>query len=39
MFFGIHVSQIKSLESDYLSVTPEPVFNLFVPIDENNGEI
>ena len=37
--FGIHVSQIKSLESDYLGVTPEPFFNLFVPIDENNGSL
>ncbi len=36
MFFGIHVSQIKSLESDYLSITPEPFFNLCVPIDEKN---
>jgi ubiquitin C-terminal hydrolase len=36
MFFGIHVSQIKSLESDYLSITPEPFFNLSVPIVEKN---
>ena len=32
MFFGIHVSKIKSLESDYLNITPEPFFNLTVPI-------
>mgnify|MGYP001343833626 CR=1 FL=1 len=32
MFFGIHVSKIKSLESDYLNITPEPFFNLNVPI-------
>jgi len=32
MFFGIHVSKIKSLESDYLNITPEPFFNLNLPI-------
>ena len=32
MFFGIHVSKIKSLESDYLNITPEPFFNLTVPL-------
>ena len=32
MFFGIHVSQIKSTESDYLNITPEPFFNLSVPM-------
>ena len=32
MFFGIHVSKVKSLESDYLNITPEPFFNLTVPI-------
>ena len=30
MFYGIHISQIKSLESDYLNLTPEPFFNLHV---------
>ena len=34
MFFGIHVSKIKSLESDYVNITPEPFFNLSVPIAE-----
>ena len=32
MFFGIHVSQIKSMESDYLNITPEPFFNLNIPM-------
>lgn len=34
MFFGIHVSKIKSLESEYVNITPEPFFNLSVPIAE-----
>ena len=33
MFFGIHISQIKSLESDYENITPEPFFNLLLPIE------
>ena len=33
MFFGIHVSQIKSKESDYLNITPEPFFNLSLSIE------
>jgi ubiquitin carboxyl-terminal hydrolase 8 len=36
MFFGIHVSKIKSLESDYLNITPEPFFNLNLPIANDN---
>ena len=32
MFFGIHVSKIASLESDYMNITPEPFFNLTVPM-------
>ena len=36
MFFGIHVSKIKSLESDYLNITPEPFFNLNLPISDDN---
>mgnify|MGYP001159965887 CR=1 FL=1 len=36
MFFGIHVSKIKSLESDYLNITPEPFFNLNLPIAEEH---
>ena len=33
MFFGIHISQIKSLESNYENITPEPFFNLMLPIE------
>tara|TARA_B100001123_G_C15124535_1_gene952773 strand:- start:15 stop:1067 length:1053 start_codon:yes stop_codon:yes gene_type:complete len=33
MFFGIHVSQIKSLETDYLSIKPEPFFNIHLPME------
>ena len=33
MFFGIHVSQIKSLESDYINITPEPFFNIHLPME------
>tara|TARA_B100000902_G_scaffold215375_1_gene204875 strand:- start:8274 stop:9386 length:1113 start_codon:yes stop_codon:yes gene_type:complete len=32
LFFGIHVSKINSLESDYSNITPEPFFNLTVPL-------
>ena len=32
MFYGIHVSQIKSLESDYENITPEPFFNITLPM-------
>ncbi len=32
MFYGIHVSQIKSLESNYINITPEPFFNIQLPI-------
>lgn len=35
MFYGIHVSKIKSLESDYLNLTPEPFFNIMLPISRN----
>ena len=34
MFFGIHVSQIKSAESDYINITPEPFFNLLLPMEK-----
>jgi ubiquitin carboxyl-terminal hydrolase 8 len=34
IFWGIHVSQINSLESDYINSTPEPFFNLIVPISD-----
>ncbi len=36
MFYGIHVSQIKSLESSYENVIPEPFFNIDVPINNSN---
>ena len=36
MFYGIHVSQINSLESNYSNITPEPFFNINVSID--NGD-
>ena len=32
MFYGIEVSIIKSKESDYKSITPEPFFNIMLPI-------
>ena len=35
MFYGIHVSTIKSLDSDYVNITPEPFFNLHLPIGNN----
>ena len=34
MFYGIHVSEIKSKESDYTNASPEPFFMLNIPIDE-----
>tara|TARA_B110000977_G_C11015579_1_gene469328 strand:- start:9 stop:1082 length:1074 start_codon:yes stop_codon:yes gene_type:complete len=36
MFFGIHISKVKSLESDYMNITPEPFFNLNLPIADDN---
>lgn len=35
MFYGIHVSKVKSLESDYFNLTPEPFFNIMLPISQN----
>jgi ubiquitin C-terminal hydrolase len=37
MFYGIHVSQIKSLESDYENITPEPFFNITLPMTKSNN--
>ena len=37
MFYGIHVSQIKSLESDYENITPEPFFNITLPMTKKNN--
>lgn len=34
LFYGIHVSQIKSLESDYTCSSPEPFFNIMLPIGD-----
>ena len=31
-FYGIHISQIESTESEYVNITPEPFFNLQIPI-------
>ena len=28
LFYGIHVSVVKSLDSEYENITPEPFFNL-----------
>ncbi len=36
MFYGICVSEIKSLESNYENIIPEPFFNIDVPIDKYN---
>ena len=30
MFYGIHISCVKSYESDYTNTTPEPFFNLLI---------
>jgi ubiquitin carboxyl-terminal hydrolase 8 len=35
MFYGIHVSEIKSLESSYENIIPEPFFNIDVPIEHS----
>lgn len=32
MFYGIHVSQIESIDSDYKNIIPEPFFNIMLPI-------
>ena len=32
IFYGIHVSKVQSLESDYNNITPEPFFNLQIEI-------
>tara|TARA_B100000795_G_scaffold240226_2_gene202293 strand:- start:4838 stop:5869 length:1032 start_codon:yes stop_codon:yes gene_type:complete len=36
MFYGIHVSEVKSLESNYENVVPEPFFNIDVPINKHD---
>ena len=36
LFYGIHVSQIKSVESDYINVIPEPFFNISIPLIKEN---
>ena len=38
MFYGIHVSQIKSLESEYTNTIPEPFFSLQIPIPEKENK-
>ena len=34
LFYGIHVSTVTSMESDYVNITPEPFFNLQVEIGD-----
>jgi len=36
MFYGICVSEIKSLDSNYENIVPEPFFNIDIPIDKHN---
>lgn len=36
-FYGIHISYIESTESNYVNITPEPFFNLQLPIPEKNN--
>ena len=36
LFYGIHVSQVKSTSSDYINVIPEPFFNLTIPMPKEN---
>ena len=39
IFYGIHISKVESLESDYNSISPEPFFMLDLPIaDEKTLE-
>ena len=35
MFYGIHVSQIESIDSDYKNIIPEPFFNIMLPISNS----
>ena len=37
LFYGIRVSVIKSLESKYENITPEPFFNLQLELPNNNN--
>ena len=36
LFYGIHISEIKSTESDYLSLKPEPFFLLTLSIENTD---
>ena len=36
LFYGIHVSTVTSVESDYENITPEPFFNLQVEMSNTN---
>ena len=38
LFYGIHVSVIKSLDSKYENITPEPFFNLQLELPNNNKQ-
>ena len=37
LFYGIHVSVIKSVDSKYENITPEPFFNLQLELPNNNN--
>ena len=39
MFYGIHVSKVVSVESDYSSVSPEPFLSLDLGLPENSQNI
>jgi ubiquitin carboxyl-terminal hydrolase 8 len=38
LFYGIHVSTVTSMESNYINITPEPFFNLQVEMGWNTLE-
>jgi ubiquitin C-terminal hydrolase len=37
LFYGIHVSVVKSLDSEYENISPEPFFNLQLELPNNNN--
>lgn len=39
MFFGIHVSEVKSKTSGYVSLRPEPFFNLHLPVPNKRTNV
>ena len=38
MFYGIHVSKVVSIESDYSNITPEPFLTLDLGLPENSNK-